>query len=172
MWNSDFLGHVFSLLMLGPTLVNNSSNISGGVLRKLKNDFWTPSATLPSTYRNVQTVVFFPEKVKAEPNIIFVVFYVASFVSLTIKCQVVHLEGLVVLEVANYKACIRDSFYKVLMKNYLNSVFFPEYMSVVYKYWEPVENIAYTYQELIEIVLGYYCSLLQRTTNLSKSSTI
>jgi hypothetical protein len=44
---------------------------------------------------------------------IFVVFYVASFVTSTIKLQVVHLEGLVVLEVANYKACIRDSFFNV-----------------------------------------------------------
>jgi hypothetical protein len=53
---------------------------------------------------------------------IFAVFYVASFVSLAIQLQVVHLEGLV-LEVANYKACIRDSFFNVLMKNdYLNSV--------------------------------------------------
>ena len=83
-----------------------------------------PSVTLPSIYRNVQTAVFFPQKAKAVPNMIFVVFYVASFVSLTIKLQVVHLEGLVVLEVANYKACIRDSLFNVLMKNdYLNSVF-------------------------------------------------
>jgi hypothetical protein len=83
-----------------------------------------PSVTLPSIYHNVQTAVFFPQKVKAVPNMIFVVFYVASFVTSTIKLQVVHLEGLVVFEVANYKACIRDSFFNVLMKNdYLNSVF-------------------------------------------------
>ena len=29
-----------TLLILGPTLFNNSSNISGGILRKLKNDCW------------------------------------------------------------------------------------------------------------------------------------
>jgi hypothetical protein len=34
----------------------------------------------PSIYRNVQTAVFFPQKAKAVPNMIFVVFYVASFV--------------------------------------------------------------------------------------------
>jgi hypothetical protein len=79
---------------------------------------------LPSIYRNVQTAVFFPQKPKAVPNMILVVFYVTSFVSLKFLLQVVHLEGFVVLEVANYKACICDSFFNVLMKNdYLNSVF-------------------------------------------------
>ena len=98
---------------------------------------------LPSIYRNVQTAVFFLQKPKAVPNMIFVVFYVVSFVSLTILLQVVNLEGLVVLEVANYKACIRDSFFNVLMKNdYLNFSFYTEYMSIVHKYWEPVENAA------------------------------
>jgi hypothetical protein len=38
---------------------------------------------LPSIYRNVQIAVFFPQKAKAVPNMIFVVFYVASFVFLT-----------------------------------------------------------------------------------------
>jgi hypothetical protein len=42
-----------------------------------------PSVTLPSIYRNVQTAVFFPQKAKTVPNMIFIVFYVASLVSLT-----------------------------------------------------------------------------------------
>lgn len=143
---------VSTLLILSPTLFNNSSNIFGGILRKLKNDI--PSVTLPSIYHNVQTTVLFPQKTKTVPNMICVVFYVASFVSLSLTLQFVNLEGLVVLEVANDKACICDSFFNILMQNYyLNSVFYTEYMSIVHTYWEPVENVQWRYQDRDTVVL-------------------
>lgn len=128
------------------------------------------SVTLQSIYRYAQTV-FIPQKAKAVFNMTFVVFYVASFIALTVKLQVVNLEGIVVLEVTNYKDCIRDSFFNVLMKNdYLNSVFIhntcQQYIST-----KNLSKILLKRIKNLESVIGSYCSHLHRTTNLSQSST-
>ena len=41
-------------------------------------------------------------------------------------------------------------------------------MSTVHKYWEPVENVAKTYQEQ-EIVIGSYCNLPLQLVNLHRN---
>ena len=93
---------------------------------------------LPSIYRNVQTAVFFPQKAKAVPNMIFVVFYVASFISLTTgtrRLDPPFPQSWISLNYFFIKHVFVRLIFQRFDEKWLSEFsFYTEYMSIVHKY--------------------------------------